>query len=302
MVQNRWQHNKLSKMLCPLGLPRTLSMLSKALTNQKPMTLKFLQTTKNKGPILILSDSLLKGIKPLRLSRETYINKQCISGGNITDLTEIVNNMDDQTRYRKVLLHVGTDSVFKYDQQTLINEIHKLIKLIQSKWPAEVTYSEIIMHKNDSRKNIIITKINNQIKEKSLDWNIKILDNTNVVTLVSGHIDAEAYFDSLYLNNEKGTENANNMKFALGRKTKMQSANRDYYSRQEKPTANSKSRLALPSVVTITPPGVTYASKEPPISQRQATNVPAPADIPTAQDLHPIINSLPLLQLFQQQQ
>ena len=52
----------------------------------------------NKGPILNLSDSVLKGIKPLCLSRKTYMNKQCISGGNVTDLTEIVNNMDDQTR------------------------------------------------------------------------------------------------------------------------------------------------------------------------------------------------------------
>ena len=124
----------------------------------------------------------------------------------MTDLTEIVNNMDYQTRYRKVLLHGGTNSVFKYDQQTLINETHKLIKSIQSKWPAEITCSGIIMHKNDSRKNLIITKINNQIKEQSLDWNIKFLDNTNVVTLASGHIDAEAYFDSLPLNNEKRTK------------------------------------------------------------------------------------------------
>ena len=60
------------------------------------------------------------------------------------------------------------------------------------------------------------------------------MDYTNVVTLASGHIDAEAYFDSLHLNNEKGTKKfANNVKFALGLETKMQSANRDYYSRQE---------------------------------------------------------------------
>ena len=98
----------------------------------------------------------------------------------------------------------------------------KFIKLIQLEWHAEVTYSGIIMHKNDSRKNLMITKINNQIKKKSLDWNIKFLDNTNVITLASGHIDTEAYFDSLHLNNEKGTKKlANNIKFALGLKTKM---------------------------------------------------------------------------------
>ena len=136
------------------------------------------------------------------------------------------------------------------------------------------------MHKHDSRKNhiiTIITKINNQIKEKSLGWNIKFLDDTNVVTLVSGHIDAEAYFDILHLNNEKETKKlANNIKSALGLKTKMQSANRDYYSRQEKLTANSKSRPRLPSVVIITPPRVTYASKvhHPFHSDRQQTKTP----------------------------
>ena len=96
----------------------------------------------------------------------------------------------------------------------------------------------------------------------------------NVATLVYGHIDhdAEGYFHGLILNDEKGMKKlANNIKFALGHKTKMQLANRDYYFCQEKRTANSKSRLALPSVVTITPPRVNYASKvppvEPPISQ-----------------------------------
>ena len=70
--------------------------------------------------------------------------------------------------------------------------------MVQSKWPAEVTYSGIIIHKNDSRKNLIITKIDNQIKEKSLDWNIKFLDNTNVVTLASGYIDTDRWSSNVY--------------------------------------------------------------------------------------------------------
>ena len=145
-----------------------------------------------------------------------------------------------------------------------------------------------------------ITEINNKMKERLLHWNIKFLDNTNFVTLASGHIDAETYFDSLHLNNEKGTKKLeNNVKFALGLKTKVHSANKDYYSRQEKPIANSQSRPALPSMVTITTPRITYVSKvqpvELPTSQKQATNqttAPAPTDIPTAQDLNPIINEL----------
>ena len=53
----------------------------------------------------------------------------------------------------------------------------------------------------------------------------------------------------------------------------MQSANRDYCSFQEKQTANSKSKLALPSVVTITHSLVAYVVKVLPVEpQQQATN------------------------------
>ena len=69
------------------------------------------------GPDLILSDSMLGGIKPMRLSREHYINKQCISGGKINEITEVARNMDETTPYRKVLLHVGTNNILKDDQQ-----------------------------------------------------------------------------------------------------------------------------------------------------------------------------------------
>ena len=92
-----------------------------------------------------------------------------------------------------------------------------LIDLIQTKWPAEVTVSVIILHKTYSRKNIRINKIDDEIKQKAHQWNVKFLDNTIVVTLATGHIDPEAYFYTL--NNEKRTKKfANNIKFALGLK------------------------------------------------------------------------------------
>ena len=175
----------------------------------------------NMGPVLIHSDSILRGIKPMRLSREHYINKQCISGGKINEITEVVRNMDETTPYRKVPLHVGTNNILKDDQQTILKEIKILVELIQKKWPAEVIYSGIILHKNDIRKNSKINKVNDEIRQKSDVWNIQFLDNTNIVTLPTGHIDPEAYFDNLHLNNEKRNKKlANNIKFAHGLKTK----------------------------------------------------------------------------------
>ena len=94
---------------------------------------KSLKIDENMGPVLILNDSMLRGMKPIRLSREHYINQQCISGGKINEITEVVTNMDETTPYRKVLLHVGTNNILKDDQQTILKEIKVLVELILKK-------------------------------------------------------------------------------------------------------------------------------------------------------------------------
>ena len=88
---------------------------------------------------------------------------------------------------------------------SIAEEIHSLIKCIQGKWhEAEIIYSSIILHGKDSRKNTLINKINQEVKALSAQLNFKYLDNTDVVTLTSGHIDDEAFYDNLHLSDEKG--------------------------------------------------------------------------------------------------
>ena len=50
-------------------------------------------------------------------------------------------------------------------------------------------------HKTDSRKNSVINEINDIIRHRADDLDIEFLNNINVVTLPSGHIDPDAYFD-----------------------------------------------------------------------------------------------------------
>ena len=56
----------------------------------------------NKGPIHILSDLMLSGIRPMRLSRDHYINKHSISGARVKEIGELVKDMNDITPYKKV--------------------------------------------------------------------------------------------------------------------------------------------------------------------------------------------------------
>ena len=111
----------------------------------------------------------------------------------------------DTTIYSKILVHVGTNNMFRSDEMSIVEEIHSLIKCIQVKWPkAEIIHSSIILHRKDSRKNTLINKVDQEVKALSAQLNFKYLDNTNVVTLASGHIDDEVFYDNLHLSNQKG--------------------------------------------------------------------------------------------------
>ena len=63
------------------------------------------------GPIFILSDSMLKGIKEIKLSNKTYINKQCITEAKIEDLQGLISKIKDIIAYSQIVIHVGTNNI-----------------------------------------------------------------------------------------------------------------------------------------------------------------------------------------------
>ena len=65
-------------------------------------------------------------------------------------------------------------------------------------------------HKTDSRKNKVINEINDIITHRADDLNIEFLNNIIIVTLPSSHIDPDAFFDNLHLNNKKGVKTFTN--------------------------------------------------------------------------------------------
>ena len=65
---------------------------------------------------------------------------------------------------------------------------------MKQKWPNTV-YSSIILHKTNSRQNIIINNLKQEIKKLSVKFPFRFMDNANV----------EAFFDNLHLNNKKGS-------------------------------------------------------------------------------------------------
>ena len=79
--------------------------------------------------------------------------------------------------------------------------------------------------------------------------NIEFLSNINIVTLPSGHIDPDAYFDNLHLNNENEKEVkkfANNIKLKLGLKSiRNEQPIRKQYRDHINPRSNVEKDLTL---------------------------------------------------------
>ena len=82
------------------------------------------------------------------------------------------------------------------------------------------------------------------------------MDNTNVVTLPTGNIDNDAYFDNLHLNNKKGSRKlANNLKIYLclksPRKTRPQEPKQPTQLQQPQQQGNIWKKEPFPSYANI---------------------------------------------------
>ena len=133
-----------------------------------------LPETKNstQGQILIISDSMLRGIKGMKLSSKIFIRKECFPGGTIKDINSYIEEFDDTTPYIKIVIHVGTNDVFKSSEAEIIEDIKDLINILEDKWQnAQHIFSGIILHKINSRKNLIINRINQEIQLLSTKMN-----------------------------------------------------------------------------------------------------------------------------------
>ena len=141
----------------------------------------------------------------------------------IKNINSYIQESDGTTPFTKIVIHVGTNDVFKFSESEIIEGMKDLINILKDKWPnAQHIFSRIILHKTNLRKNLIVNRINQEIKLLSTRMTFTYLDNTSV-TLSSLLIDEEAYFDNLHLSNNKGIRKLrNNLKIILNLKSRSQ--------------------------------------------------------------------------------
>ena len=64
----------------------------------------------SKGPVLLLGDSMIRGIQQLKFSRNRDVNKQIIAG-RTREVRQYINHMQERNDYDYIVIHSGTNDV-----------------------------------------------------------------------------------------------------------------------------------------------------------------------------------------------
>ena len=75
------------------------------------------------GPVLLLGDSILRGIQQRKFMPNRYVNKQTITGGT-RQMNQYIEHMQDRNDYDLIVIHTGTNDVVKLSA----NEITRIME------------------------------------------------------------------------------------------------------------------------------------------------------------------------------
>ena len=211
-------------------------------TNGQPSERVHVRTEAN--DILILSDSIYRGIVQRKLAPRNYINKQYIPGGSEEMLRHIETMPGEEgtIHYKDVIIHTATNDLEIKQKNEICQNIAATIAAAQEKWPGSRITISGLTYRKDTKTNELINEINEQSKMTCNHFqNACFLDNRMVTTKPSGNIDYDAFYDNVHLNNRKGTKKlAANLKRHLGLKRQLNrgTENRSQYTRSERPYFN----------------------------------------------------------------
>ena len=137
-------------------------------------------TVKDKGPIAILGESMIKMLKPSRLQRS--IGKKTViktfPGASVADMKHYVKPTLEKNP-ELIILHVGTNDIPQKEPEEIVKEIESLCTGIVTNSLAKVAISEIIQ-RDDQALNIKINSTNKLLTKLGMNYNWPIIQHSNI--------------------------------------------------------------------------------------------------------------------------
>ena len=170
----------------------------------------------SKGPVLLLGDSMIRGIQQRKFAPNRYVNKQTIAGGT-REMRQYINHMQERNDYDYIVIHSGTNDVGNLTANEIrINMENCLIKLKQ-RWPnSTIAISGLTYVPRDNSKNQLIDEINYHYESICTEVGVTFIDSKRVTCDNYGNLIEQVFYDDVHLNNKIGTKKlVTNIKYHL---------------------------------------------------------------------------------------
>ncbi len=150
--------------------------------------------------ILVVGDSILKGIKPHLFDKSGKAFIKTLNGRRIKDVAHFIDGIKENN-LKSILCHVGTNDLSDKLSSTILRDFKDLIHIIKFKFPnVRILISSIVSRESkqgNKAHTAKIQEVNSGLSSLANELCFEIIDNSNLY-------DPNYRYDGLHLNN-KGT-------------------------------------------------------------------------------------------------
>lgn len=173
----------------------------------------------SKGPVLLLGDSMIRGIQQRKFAPNRYVNKQIITGGT-REIRQYINHMQERNGYDYIVIHSGTNDVGNLTANKIKINMENCLADLKHRWPkSTIAISGLTYVPRDISKNQLIDKINCHHERicTELLVGVTFIDNKRVTCDNYGNLIEQVFYDDVHLNNKIVTKKlVTNIKYHLG--------------------------------------------------------------------------------------
>ena len=113
----------------------------------------------SKGAVLLLGDSILRGIQQRKFAPNRHVNKQTIAGGT-KEMKQHKDNMEEKNDYDYIVIHTGTNDIGNLSTDEIVKNMENCLGKLKNRWPdARIGLSGLTYAPREEAKNTLIDEI-----------------------------------------------------------------------------------------------------------------------------------------------
>ncbi len=134
---------------------------------------------KKASPIILIGDSIIKGINPRKISKRQII-KRTFPGKTAEEIKPEINTIPSETAPSHVIIHAGTNNLPTNSVRETVKHIEELANCVKQRFPSSQIGLSSITIRNDIDLSTKVMDVNKKIEEFCNNMGFEFIDNQNI--------------------------------------------------------------------------------------------------------------------------